>query len=129
MIHIAFSEFETIPFTLATPVSATPYLSVPPNQPHKTTMVRIKHRYLLVQILYPDPFPKPHLPSSAASKPHTPSSAAPLPNVVRFHQPSPDDLTPQALARAIRDQIALLYGDYGVGMTASSLNGKSIRVL
>lgn len=28
------------------------------------------------------------------------------------------------LVRAIRDQIALLYGDYGVGMTASSLNVK-----
>lgn len=93
-------------------------------------MVRIKHRYLLVQILYPDPFPLSSKPSS--SKPNLPSSsaaAAPLPNVVRFHQPSPDDLTPQVLARAIRDQIALLYGDYGVGMTATSLNGKIMNAL
>lgn len=91
-------------------------------------MVRIKHRYLLVQILYPDPFPLSSKPSS--SKPHpTSAAAAALPNVVRFHQPSPDDLTPQVLARAIRDQIALLYGDYGVGMTATSLNGKIMNAL
>ncbi|MCJ1268309.1 hypothetical protein MMC22_008197 [Lobaria immixta] len=91
-------------------------------------MVRIKHRYLLIQILYPDPIPlssKPD-PRHTSSKSHPPSSAV-LPTIVRFHQPSPNELTPQVLVRAIRDQIALLYGDYGVGVTASSLNGKITR--
>lgn len=87
-------------------------------------MVRIKHRYLLIQILYPDP------PAPLSSKPPSlPFSSLPrppvaVPNIVRFQHPSPDDLTPQVLIRAIKDQIALLYGDYGVGMTAASLNGK-----
>ncbi|MCJ1470598.1 hypothetical protein MMC07_009244 [Pseudocyphellaria aurata] len=79
-------------------------------------MVRIKHRYLLIQILYPDPLP-------ASSKPST-KPATFLPEIVRFHHPSPNDVTPQVLARAIREQIAVLYGDYGVGVTASSLNVK-----
>lgn len=72
-------------------------------------MVRVKHRYLLLNILYPEPEQHPR--------------KAPLPDIVRFHHPTPDDLTPQLLARAIRDQIALLYGDYGAGVTNSGLNG------
>ena len=78
-------------------------------------MVRIKHRYLLLNILYPE------------SDHQTPKNQAPirgsLPDIVQFHQPTPDDLTPQSLARAIRDQIALLYGDYGAGITNNGLNG------
>ncbi|MCJ1397729.1 hypothetical protein MMC11_000925 [Xylographa trunciseda] len=78
-------------------------------------MVRIKHRYLLVHILYPDASPS-FLP--------TPSKASPpLPPILHFRQPTPDDLTPQLLLRAIREQVALLYGDYGAGVTAAGLNG------
>ena len=79
-------------------------------------MVRIKHRYLLVNILYPEPETK--------SRIAHPSSGKPLPDVIQFHRPSPDDLTPQLLARSIKDQIALLYGDYGVGLTSGGLNGE-----
>lgn len=75
-------------------------------------MVRIKQRYLLVNILYPD-----------AGEPWQVNAKQPLPDIVQFHQPTPDDLTPQLLVRAIREQIAFLYGDYGVGITANGLNG------
>lgn len=78
-------------------------------------MVRIKHRYLLVNILYPEPESKSWIAHTASGKP--------LPGLVQFRRPSPDDLTPQLLARSIKDQIALLYGDYGVGLTSGSLNG------
>lgn len=78
-------------------------------------MVRLKNRYLLVHILYPDA-PNAKLPLS-----NPPNS---IPDVVQFHRPTPDTLTPQLLVRAIRDEVALLFGDYGVGVTAGSLSGK-----
>ena len=78
-------------------------------------MVRIKHRYLLLDILYPD--------SDHQTHKNQASARDPLPDIVQFHQPTSDNLTPQSLARAIRDQIALLYGDYGAGITNSGLNG------
>jgi len=81
-------------------------------------MVRIKQRYLLVHILYPD--------AGEPSPPwHSVNAKQPLPDIVQFHQPTPDDLTQQSLVRAIREQIAFLYGDYGVGITANGLNGAS----
>lgn len=80
-------------------------------------MVRIKHRYLLIHILYPDSGdPKAKIPSSFSEQT--------LPDLVQFHRPSPNDLTPQLLARTIRDQVLLLYGDYGLGLVSSSLNIK-----
>ena len=78
-------------------------------------MVRIKHRYLLLNILYPE--------SDYQTLKNRGSARDPLPNIVQFHQPTSDDLTPQTLARAIRDQIALLYGDHGAGITNNGLNG------
>ncbi|MCJ1249793.1 hypothetical protein MMC30_007019 [Trapelia coarctata] len=82
-------------------------------------MVRIRHRYLLVNILYPDP------PPQASAQPHqTAKDGAQLPVIVQFHQPTPSDLTPQILLQTIREQVALLYGDYGVGITSSGLQVK-----
>jgi len=78
-------------------------------------MVRIKHRYLLVHILYPEPDTK----LKAGSGPDDQS----LPGIVQFHKPSPDYLEPQLLIRAIKDQVLLLYGDYGLGLVSTSLNG------
>jgi ribonuclease P/MRP protein subunit POP5 len=75
-------------------------------------MVRIKHRYLLIEILYP---------FSPAKALKDASSA--LPDTVLFHAPSPDYLTPALLVRTIRDKIADLYGDYGVGIVGNSLAG------
>jgi len=79
-------------------------------------MVRIKYRYLLVHILNPEPA----LPTAKIVP--GPSDKT-LPDLVQFHSPSPDDLTPQLLARALRDQVQYLYGDYGLGLVASSLVG------
>lgn len=80
-------------------------------------MVRLKNRYLLVHILYPDASQAPNA-RAPTSKP-----TSLIPEVVQFRQPTPDTLTPQLLTRAIRDEVSLLFGDYGVGATASSLSG------
>jgi hypothetical protein len=77
-------------------------------------MVRLKHRYLLVNILYPE--------SDTPTKPTTKDGQ--VPDVVSFRRPSSDKLNAQLLARMIRDGVADLFGDYGSGMIASSLVGK-----
>ncbi|KAL8722138.1 MAG: hypothetical protein Q9225_001331 [Loekoesia sp. 1 TL-2023] len=80
-------------------------------------MVRIKHRYLLVNILYPEPPTLQH----QSSKAHHTSA---VPSSIRFHWPTPDSLTPQLLVKAIKDQILLMYGDYGSGITSTGLHVK-----
>ena len=79
-------------------------------------MVRIKYRYLLVHILYPDPV-------ESESKVTTRPSDKGILDLVQFHRPSPNDLQPQHLVRSIKDQVLLLYGDYGLGLVSASLNG------
>ncbi|EFQ97010.1 Rpp14 family protein [Nannizzia gypsea CBS 118893] len=66
-------------------------------------MVRLKHRYLLVNILYP---------------PQTGSQKAPLDGKafhLQLHRPTADALTPQALARLVREAVAEMFGDWGMG--------------
>lgn len=75
-------------------------------------MVRLKHRYLLVNFLYPSP-------ATSSSKP-----AKAVPDVVQFHQPSSDKLTAGLLIKIIRDGIAELFGDYGAGVTSGTLQVK-----
>jgi ribonuclease P/MRP protein subunit POP5 len=70
-------------------------------------MVRVKNRYILVNILYPDIDP-----SQSISK---------VPDLVAFNQPTTDALTPQVLLRAIRTEVSDLFGDYGAGAVAGSL--------
>ncbi|KAI0459506.1 Rpp14 family protein [Xylaria acuta] len=74
-------------------------------------MVRIKERYLLVNILYPTEL----------------GTRANLPDVVVLNQPTTDDLTPVALLRAIRAEVAALFGDYGSG--ALEGGGFSVKYL
>ncbi|CAJ2513895.1 Uu.00g020140.m01.CDS01 [Anthostomella pinea] len=62
-------------------------------------MVRIKERYLLVNILYP---------SEIGSRPD-------IPDVVVINQPTTDELTPVALMRGIRAEVAAFFGDHGSG--------------
>ncbi|KFZ14352.1 hypothetical protein V502_06136 [Pseudogymnoascus sp. VKM F-4520 (FW-2644)] len=69
-------------------------------------MVRLKNRYLLVNILYPE----------ATALP-----SAKVPDVVAFNQPTTDELTPQLLIKAIREAVLELFGDYGSGAIAGSL--------
>ncbi|KAG5926387.1 hypothetical protein E4U42_003364 [Claviceps africana] len=70
-------------------------------------MVRIKERYLLVNILYP---------------PDTNSSATNLSHLVSQHRPTVDKLTPQALAKGIKAEIGLLFGDCGLGAFEGTLS-------
>ncbi|KAI0017502.1 Rpp14/Pop5 family-domain-containing protein [Xylariomycetidae sp. FL0641] len=71
-------------------------------------MVRIKERYLLVNILYP---------SDLGTRPN-------LPDVVVLNQPTDDQLTPVLLLRGIRAEVAALFGDYGSG----AIEGGSLSV-
>lgn len=71
-------------------------------------MVRIKERYLLVNIIYP---------------PDTAKSASPISDLVSQHQPTVDKLTPQALVKGIRAEVGLLFGDFGLGAFEGSLSG------
>jgi ribonuclease P/MRP protein subunit POP5 len=73
-------------------------------------MVRVKYRYLVVNVLYPQPALK---------------SKAPLPDLVQIHSPTPDGFHAGVLVRLIRDEVADLYGDYGMGMVSSGLKGES----
>ncbi len=76
-------------------------------------MVRIKHRYLLVNILYPA--------DGRSTKPARDN----LPDVVQFHAPTHNELTAQLLTRAIREQLGLIYGDYGAGVAGGPLASTS----
>jgi hypothetical protein len=74
-------------------------------------MVRIKERYLLVNILYPPAEPKDHAGPS-------------VPDFVLLHQPTTERLTPGSLMRGLQAEIADLFGDYGSGATgATNLSG------
>jgi hypothetical protein len=71
-------------------------------------MVRVKYRYLVVNFLYPEPAAK---------------SRTQLPDVVQIHSPTPDAFHLGQLIRMIREEVADLYGDYGMGMVSSGLKG------
>lgn len=75
-------------------------------------MVRIKYRYLLVNVLYPAPTP-----TSSKSEPQ-------VPHIVQFRQPSSDRFDVKVLVRIIRDGVSELFGDYGAGMIGPSLQVK-----
>ncbi|RDL39827.1 Uncharacterized protein BP5553_04167 [Venustampulla echinocandica] len=72
-------------------------------------MVRLKNRYLLVNILYPE-----------LEKTTTPKSNA-VSDVVAINQPTTNALTQHALLKGIRSQILELFGDYGSGAVSESL--------
>ncbi|POS88295.1 hypothetical protein EPUL_000087 [Erysiphe pulchra] len=75
-------------------------------------MVRIKNRYLVVNILYPD------------LELHKRQAKTETPNVLIFNQPTTDDLTSQALLRSLRSEVLNLFGEYGAGAIADSLSVK-----
>ncbi|KFH43417.1 Ribonucleases P/MRP protein subunit-like protein [Hapsidospora chrysogenum ATCC 11550] len=77
-------------------------------------MVRIKERYLLVNIVYP---PDPSKPAESS-----------LPSHVVHHQPTTDKLTYQSLLKAIKTEVALLFGDYGSGSLDASLSIKYLSL-
>lgn len=73
-------------------------------------MVRIKERYVLVNILYPP----------EGSKPQAPN----VPDFVVMHQPTTGSLTPLSLLKAIKFEAATLFGDYGSGALEGNLQGE-----
>ncbi|KAE8356342.1 Rpp14/Pop5 family-domain-containing protein [Aspergillus coremiiformis] len=86
-------------------------------------MVRVKHRYLLLDILYPDPS---SWPSSTAPK------KAPLQtqSQLRIHSPTSNALTPSLLAKTVREGVADLFGDWGVGRLGGvGAGGVSVKYL
>lgn len=74
-------------------------------------MVRVKNRYLVVNILYPV--------SSPAAK-----AGEAVPELLQFHAPTPDAFHGGQLVRLVRDGIAELFGDYGMGMANRTLKGR-----
>lgn len=72
-------------------------------------MVRLKNRYLLVNILYPE------LENEKGN--------AKIPNIVAFNQPTTDALTSGALLKGLKAEVANLFGDYGSAAVAESLSG------
>lgn len=73
-------------------------------------MVRIKHRYLLLNILFPES-------SNPTSSPTFTSSSAETFSLA-LHSPTPSHLQAASLVSLIRDSVAELFGDYGVGIIA-----------
>ena len=72
-------------------------------------MVRIKERYLLVNIIYPPEAQKPGKPA--------------VPDILVHRQPTTEKLTPGALVKAVRAEVSTLFGDYGAGALEEDLSG------
>ncbi|KAB5532586.1 Rpp14/Pop5 family-domain-containing protein [Coniochaeta sp. 2T2.1] len=87
-------------------------------------MVRFKERYLLVNILHPEGGNA----STTTSKKQQPTIDKPLPAVLIYNQPTTDHVTPQSLLRAIRAQVAALFGDYGSGAVDKNLQVKYLSL-
>lgn len=77
--------------------------------------MRIKERYLLVNILYPrdgTPIKK------------NPGDGKEIPDFVAIRHATQSDLTPQLLLRAIKAETLALFGDCGAGSVERTLSGK-----
>ncbi|KAK2595936.1 RNA-binding protein pop5 [Conoideocrella luteorostrata] len=76
-------------------------------------MVRLKERYLLVNIIYP---------------PDTRKSAPSVPDFVSQHQPTIEKVTPQVLLKGIKAEVGVLFGDYGSGAFEGTLSVKYLSL-
>jgi len=81
----------------------------PSNEAPDPTMVRLKNRYLLVNILYPELEDRP--------------GKTKVPDVVEFNQPTTDTFHAGALLKGLRAEIVNMFGDYGSGAVAESMTG------
>lgn len=72
-------------------------------------MVRIKERYLLVDIVYPE----------AAQN----QTKAGLPDLLVYNQPTANACNARSIQYAIKAQVTDLFGDYGAGAVERSLRG------
>ncbi|KAI1919947.1 RNA-binding protein pop5 [Ophidiomyces ophidiicola] len=92
-------------------------------------MVRLKHRYLLVNILYP-PSPSDACPATKADG----ASQKELDPETRFHlqlcQPTPDTLTAAVLIKMLRETVSEMFGDWGMGrLGGAGAGGISVKYL
>ncbi|KAL1890351.1 RNA-binding protein pop5 [Sporothrix stenoceras] len=76
-------------------------------------MVRVKERYLLVNILYPKD-----------GTTDTKSNGEEQPHFVAVRRPTQSDLTPQLLLRGIKSETQALFGDCGAGAVERTLSVK-----
>ncbi|KAM7190021.1 Rpp14/Pop5 family domain containing protein [Rhypophila sp. PSN 637] len=85
-------------------------------------MVRLKDRYLLVNIVYSD------TPGATTTKKQTSKvgqqQQEPVSDLLLFNQPTTGDLTSQMLLKAIRSQVNTLFGDCGSGAVERRLQVK-----
>lgn len=72
-------------------------------------MVRLKDRYLLVNIVYSD------VPPGQAK--------GPVPDLLLYNQPTSSELRPHLLLKAIRTELTALFGDCGLGAVDRSIQG------
>jgi ribonuclease P/MRP protein subunit POP5 len=73
-------------------------------------MVRLKNRYLLVNILYPELEDR--------------KEKTKIPDIVDINQPTADALTAGALLKGLKAEIAIMFGDYGSGAVSESMVGE-----
>lgn len=89
-------------------------------------MVRLKHRYLLLDILYPDPSTWPasikQKQNRKSNPPDTTGYDEP-PAQLAIHTPTPDSLTPGLLAKMVREEVAEMFGDWAVGKLGGAAGG------
>ncbi|KAJ5690772.1 hypothetical protein N7462_005164 [Penicillium macrosclerotiorum] len=85
-------------------------------------MVRLKNRYLLLDILYPD--------QSTWPSSKSPSSTGPQATQLAIHSPTSNALTPGLLAKMVREEVGEMYGDWGVGkLGGASASGIHVKYL
>ncbi|KLJ07202.1 ribonuclease P/MRP protein subunit POP5 [Blastomyces silverae] len=98
-------------------------------------MVRFKHRYLLIDILYPPASHSDSIGGAAASTTAISKHTHTIPNNAKdihllIHRPTTDTLTPQSLARSVREHVAEMFGDWGMGrLGGSGAGGISVKYL
>lgn len=79
-------------------------------------MVRVKERYLLINIVYPE--------AEGSRNP----AASNLPDLLVYNQPTVDACTARTIHNAIRTEITNLFGDYGAGSIERTLRGSSLNL-
>lgn len=81
-------------------------------------MVRVKHRYLLIDILYPAPSPDAPSATATAGAAGSGTGKSTDPEIkarLRIHAPTSDALSPGLLAKMVREEVSEMFGDWGVG--------------
>jgi ribonuclease P/MRP protein subunit POP5 len=78
-------------------------------------MVRLKNRYLLVNILYPEL--------------EKGQEKTDVPDIVIFNQPTTGALDARSLLKGLRAEVQSIFGDYGSGAISDSLSGTQFNSL